>query len=180
MTHNPTLPPLDRVTEQLRTGEITPQQLGNRHAAPTHSAVWLAGCARDLAKGTDALFHGTRHLEAILGNGVLACSIYIPKVAFTRSPEEAAFWATLERDDDEGRGAILIFDRHRLSARYRLECWVGEGATLDEQEERVWGRHILLPAGLMGVVGEPYATRSRKERLTAHQTAKEMKYCMLR
>lgn len=180
MPNDPTLPLLDRVTSQLRSGEISPQQLGNRRTAPTHSAVWLAGCARDLAKGTDALFHGTRHLGAILGNAVLACSINVPKVAFTRSPEEAAYWATLERDDDEGRGAILVFDRHGLSAHYRLECCHDECATYDEQEERVWERHILLPAGLIGVVGEPYKSRSRKERLTAYETAKEMDYLMLR
>lgn len=180
MQNDPTFLPIDRVTSQLRSGELTPQQLANRRAAPTHSALWLVGCARDLAKGADVLYHGTRHPDAILGNAVLACSIVIPKVAFTRSPEEAAYWATLERDDDEGRGAILVFDRHRLSAHYRVECWVGEGATFDEQEERVWERHILLPAGLIGFVAEPYGTRSHKERLTAHERAKEMNYLMLR
>lgn len=170
------IPPLDRLTRMVRANEVP---LVKTHLEKkVGSAAWLARNAREQAKGTDALFHGTRHLEAILGNAVLACSIVVPKVAFTRSPEEAAYWAKLPRDDDEGRGAVLIFDRHRLAARYRLECWA---ETEDnEQEERVWERHILLPAGLIGIVSEPYEARTHNERLKARQTAQEMKYCMLR
>ena len=34
----------------------------------------------------------------------------------------AAHFATLPRDDDEGAGAILVFDRSSLNTRYKLEC----------------------------------------------------------
>ena len=46
MPNDPTFLPLDRVTEQLRSGELTPQQLANRRAAPTHSALWLVAGVR--------------------------------------------------------------------------------------------------------------------------------------
>ena len=44
------------------------------------------------------------------------------KVSLTRSAEVAAYWALLDRDDDEGRGAILIFDQRSLERRYKVEA----------------------------------------------------------
>jgi hypothetical protein len=43
-------------------------------------------------------------------------------VSFTRSPEVAAYFALLERDDDEGRGSVFIFDRQSLERRYKVEA----------------------------------------------------------
>src|SRR5262245_21733604 len=64
----------------------------------------LAGMARQKAMDRDVLYHGTRFAELIQKTGVLFYSDPgDPKVSFTRSPEVAAYWALLERDDDEGR-----------------------------------------------------------------------------
>jgi len=45
------------------------------------------------------------------------------------------------RDDDEGSGAILIFDRASLKTRYKLECHADQcwrdGKIVNEFEERV-------------------------------------------
>ena len=68
----------------------------------------------------DALYHGTRFAELILKTGVLFYSDPgDPKVSFTRSPEVAAYWALLERDYDEGRGSVFVFDRQSLNADTR-------------------------------------------------------------
>ena len=84
-------------------------------------ARWLSVKARGFARGRDALFHGTRYRGLILASGFLKFSVIGPKcVCFSRSPEIAAFSATLPRDDDEGSGTILIFDRRsELDPRFR-------------------------------------------------------------
>ena len=135
----------------------------------------LAAGAREQGKGAECLFHGTRHPNAILSSGRLACSLVIPKIAFSRSPEEAAYWATLSRDDDEGRGAVLVFDRRQLSTRYHIQCAVDPGSSADEQEELIWSRHVALRDGLITFVSEPYLARSHDERLTAREIAERMK-----
>jgi hypothetical protein len=72
----------------------------------------------------------------------------------SRSPETAAYFALLERDSDEGRDAILIFDRQSLRCRYRVEpwhdnFWDDEAGRTDEMEERIWesvtdvARHLI-------------------------------------
>ena len=69
------------------------------------------------------LFHGTRYAELILKTKVLFRTGFSDqKVSLTRSAEVAAYWALLDRDDDEGRGAILIFDRRSLERRYKVEA----------------------------------------------------------
>ena len=66
-----------------------------RHLKYTKAIRQLAGMARQKAMDRD---------------GVLFCSDPgQPKVSFTRSPEVAAYWALLERNDDEGRGSVFIF-----------------------------------------------------------------------
>jgi hypothetical protein len=67
----------------------------------------LAGLARKMAMNRNVLYHGTRYARSILRSGVLFTAYPgKPKVAFTRSPEVAAYWALMERFNDEGRGAI--------------------------------------------------------------------------
>ena len=83
----------------------------------------LAGMARQKAMCRDVLFYGTRYAELILKRGVLFRSgLGDQKVSLTRSAEVPAYWALLDRDDDEGRGAILIFDRRSLERRYKVEA----------------------------------------------------------
>ena len=69
------------------------------------------------------LFHGTRYAELILKTKVLFRTGFgDQKVSLTRSAEVPAYWALLDRDDDEGRGVILIFDRRSLERRYKFEA----------------------------------------------------------
>jgi hypothetical protein len=78
--------------------------------------------ARALAWGQDVLFHGTRYRESILASGILKFTPTANTLSFTRSPDVAAHWAALPRDDEEQAGTILVFDRSSLRARYKLEC----------------------------------------------------------
>ena len=68
----------------------------------------LSAKAREIARGGDALFHGTRYRGLILARGSLkAADVGANCVSFSRSPEVAAFSAILPREDDERSGAIL-------------------------------------------------------------------------
>jgi hypothetical protein len=128
---------------------------------PADPQLWLAERARELAVGVNALFHGTPYPNAVLASGTLEASPVCQVVCFSRSPHEAAFWATLPRDDNEDWCAVLVFDRSRLSMRYRLESWHDGMAQVHEQEERIWGRDVLLTAGLIGVASQPSSAAAR-------------------
>jgi hypothetical protein len=142
----------------------------------------LAQLARHIAGQTDALYHGTRNLRGILATGkfVFGTSGGDPVVCMTRSPEEAARWATLERDDDEGRGAILVLSRASLQTRYRVrpfhdEFWDNETYCYDEAEERIWRRDVEFAPHLIGIVAERQrASTSREHRLRAHLSRKDV------
>ena len=128
--------------------------------------VWLAQRARDLAAGINPLFHGTRYPNLILKYGSLEPDTITGVICFSRSPEAAAYFATMERENDEGRGAIFVFDRDRLAMRYRLEL-VDHSAVIEELEERVCSRCVSLGAGLLGFVGQPAPRRPPQERRQA-------------
>ena len=128
---------------------------------PADPQLWLA--ERGLAVGVNALFHGTPYPNAVLASGTLEASPVCAVVCFSRSPHEAAFWAILPRDDNEDTCAVLVFDRNRLSMRYRLEPWHDDMAQVDEQEERIWGRDVSLTAGLIGVASQPASGKGRRE-----------------
>lgn len=95
------------------------------------------------------LYHGTRYASQILSDN----TIRLPPsgytmISLTRSPVIAQYWAELERDGDEQRGAILVLDRDKLRTRYRLEPfhdpWCDDAAFIkDEMEEMIWGRPIV-------------------------------------
>jgi hypothetical protein len=125
------------------------------------SSTTLALQTRAIARGRDVLYHATRYRELIFASGLLALS-NSGGVYFTRDVETAVHWATLPRDD-EGEGAILVFDRPSLRARYRLEPFIyAEGE--NEFEEVVWGRNVKIAPHLIGLVSTPTATLSRKAR----------------
>lgn len=129
----------------------------------------LSTKAREIARGRDALFHGTRYRGLILASGFLKFSEVAPNcVSFSRSPEVAAFSATLPRDDDEGSGAILIFDRASLKTRYKLEChadhWLRDGQIVNEFEECVYVRDVEIAPHLIGLISTPIATLPPKAR----------------
>jgi hypothetical protein len=132
--------------------------------------------ARAIARGQYVLFHGTRHRERVLESGFLRPSPASQAVAFSRSARVAAHFATLPRDDDEGVGAILVFDRASLKTRYRLECiadgWVADPsefnelwrAAHDEFEECVFARNVLIAPHLIAMIATPISSLSHKQR----------------
>ena len=69
-------------------------------------------------------------------------------MAFSRSPRVAAHFATLPRDDDEGVGAILVFDRPSLKTRYKLECIDNGWATDASEFNEFWRDKHDEPAGV--------------------------------
>jgi hypothetical protein len=89
------------------------------------------------------------------------------RVSLTRSAEVAAYWALLERDNDEGRGAILIFDRQSLERRYKVEpnpeaYWHTNTLFHDEAEEEIWDDVIDIGNHLVGFVSGPSARGARR------------------
>jgi hypothetical protein len=69
------------------------------------------------------------------------------QIAFTRSPEVAAHFAFLDRDNDEGTAAVFVFSRSKLRNHFRLEpfhdpIWDTPSSQNDEMEERIWRRDI--------------------------------------
>jgi len=139
-----------------------------RHLKYTEAVRRLAGMARQKAMDRDALYHGTRYAELILNTGVLFYSDPgQPKVSFTRSPEVAAYWALLERDDDEGRGSVFIFERQSLERRYKVVAnpkvyWHTKTLFHDEAEEEIWANVIDIGNHLIGLVSGPTGWRSHK------------------
>ena len=131
---------------------------------PPNVEEWLARQARGLASGLNPLFHGTRYLSSILSDGYLKPTGDPEAVRFSRSADAAAYWATMERGEGEdGRGAILVFDRDRLNARYRLEL-IDDSLYIAEQEELVSGRNVPLGLALIGIISERFPNRPREIR----------------
>jgi hypothetical protein len=130
---------------------------------PTNDEARLARWAREQASGLSALFHGTRHLSCILSDGYLKSTGNPAMVRFSRSADAAAYWAMMERDDDDGRGAILVFDRDRLRTRYRLEL-IDESLYIAEQEECIPSRNVPLGLTLIGIISEQFRIRPREIR----------------
>jgi hypothetical protein len=99
---------------------------------------------REMHYGQNVLYHGTRQFKTIMKDGVLKAA-GSGGVSLTRSPDVAAHWASLARDEEAGAG-VLVFDRASLATRYRLspfhdQHWFGDYGG-DEMEETIWGRDI--------------------------------------
>ncbi len=126
----------------------------------------LSERARTLAGKTPAYFHGTRYSNSILATGRLLC-FPSPRcdhaVCFSPDPCVAAHWATVDRSEDDGFGAIFIFDRRLIRLRYKIvkvdTTWEKDGR---EREERVQSRDVLLSDGLIGFVSQPNTLRNRR------------------
>jgi hypothetical protein len=125
---------------------------------PPNIEVWLARQARELASGLNPLFHGTRYPNSILSDGYLKSAGNPEVVCFSRSADAAAYWATIEREGEDGRGAVFVFDRDRLSARFRLEL-IDDSLYIAEQEEFISGRDVPLGPALIGITSEQFPNR---------------------
>ena len=135
----------------------------------TAEARSLAKKARQIARSQDVLFHATRYRRSVLASGKLMfAQSGSPVVSFTRSPDVAGDLATLPRDDDEGSGAILIFDRASLRTRYKLEChddkWECYEGRIDEFEECVVERDVEISPHLIGLVAQPIYSQTAEAR----------------
>jgi hypothetical protein len=109
--------------------------------------------AREIGRGHDAIYHGTRYPEKVLRSGELRPDI-TRKISLSRSPEVAAHFALLLDDDwvDEWAPAVLVLNRSTLVQMYRLEPWhYGEA---DEQEEVIRRRTVRFRKHLLGVIRE--------------------------
>jgi hypothetical protein len=122
----------------------------------TDREIIMARLARKIGRGHDAIFHGTRHLPAVMREGKLLPSKWGQKaVFFTRSPELASYWANMMGSErDHYSGGILVFDRGTLTRTYRLEPSRYTNDWSDEREESIWGRPINFRRHLLGVVRE--------------------------
>jgi hypothetical protein len=115
------------------------------HIEYTTAERELAWLARKLATNRDVLYHGTRYRHSILKMEVLfrpEVGDAVFAVSLTRSPEVAAYWALLKRDNDEGRGSIFVFDRQSLASRYKIQFnpevyWLSDTTFHDEAEEQI-------------------------------------------
>ena len=132
-----------------------------QHIEYSNAERELAGAARQTAMNRDVLYHGTRYPELILRTGVLfRADGGEEKVCLSRSPEVAAYWAFTERDDDEGRATILIFDRRSLERRYEINSnpepyWHTDTLYHDEAEEEIRDHIIDIGTHLVGFVSSP-------------------------
>jgi hypothetical protein len=114
----------------------------------------FARLARAIGRGHDPIYHGTRAPEEVLGTGRLRPDP-TGKISFSRSPEVAAYFATLIGDwSCRWVPALLVLNRSSLIQNYRLDPWRYRENWVDEQEEVVWGRTISLRKHLLGVVRE--------------------------
>jgi hypothetical protein len=147
----------------------SPAPLGENYWTPDNpEARALVKMARQIARGRDVLFHGTRFRNSILASGILKFSESGSfGVSFSRSPAVAAYWASLLRDDDEGNGAIFIFDRRSLQSRYKLECHADSFARINEFEERVVARNVEIAPHMIGLVALPMVRQRSEARATA-------------
>lgn len=130
----------------------------NSHYFHSPQARVLATSARTICTAGGLLYHGTPASAEIMKTGALLYSgCGMPAVSFSRSPEVAAYWAVLPRDEPFEVAAVLAFSRRALQATYRLEpfsFFEGSADPLeDEMEEIVFGRVVEnLSRSLAGIV----------------------------
>jgi hypothetical protein len=141
------------------------------HITYTTAERKLAWLARKLATNRDVLYHGTRYRQSILKMEVLfRPPVGVPVVCLTRSPEVAAYWALLKRDNDEGRGSIFVFDRQCLASRYEITCspevyWHSDTTFHDEAEEQIFEDVTKIGDHLIGIVSGPTVKLSQRHKI---------------
>ena len=136
----------------------------------------LAAIAHHKSDHRDVLYHGTRYAQSILDTDVLFCSEIVGQVCLTRSPEVAAYWAMMDRDDDEGCASIFVLNRQSLEKVYELKpktevFWHSATLFHDEAEEEIWDNVIGIRQHLVAVVAGPTKT------ITPEHRNRNWKYC---
>ena len=150
------------------------------HIEYTTAERELVLLARKLATNRDVLYHGTRYRQSILKTETLfRPEVGVDAVSFTRSPEVAAYWALLNRDDDEGRGSILVCDRQSLASHYKIKCnpqvyWHGDTAFHDEAEEQIFDNVTKIGDHLIGIVSGPTVKLSQRHKILNREFEKMM------
>lgn len=150
------------------------------HIEYTTAERELALLARKLATNRDVLYHGTRYRQSILKTETLfRPEVGVDAVFFTRSPEVAAYWALLKRDDDEGRGSILVCDRQSLASRYKIKCnpqvyWHSDTTFHDEAEEQIFDNVTKIGDHLIGIVSGPTVKLSQRHKILNRESEKMM------
>jgi hypothetical protein len=137
-------------------GEFTPtaeEVRIERQVERPAKARALAKVLRPLVRTSKPLlFHGTQRPNQILTQNTLKCSdAGTCSVHFTRELTVAAFFVLLDKhENDDGIGAILVFDRDRLAQDYSLKCFRDKSLDqipylhdFNEADERVYRRDII-------------------------------------
>jgi hypothetical protein len=117
----------------------------------------MARLAKNIGRGRDVIYHGTRALPEVMRAGKLIPPDLAERaVFFTRSPEVAAYFACLRGEKKERRSpGVLILDRSSLRQCYRLEPnRYDHFHGRNEREEAVWGRIVSFRRHLVRVVSE--------------------------
>jgi hypothetical protein len=152
------------------------------HIKYTTAERELALLARKLATNRDVLYHGTRYRHSILKMEILfrpEVGDAVFAVSLTRSPEVAAYWALLKRDDDEGRGSILVCDRQSLASHYKIKCnpqvyWHSDRIFHDEAEELILDDVTKIGNHLIGIVSGPTVKLSQRDKILNREFEKLM------
>jgi hypothetical protein len=154
------------LSDQLATVEFVLRDLGKERSGPkvyreldelTDRERVMARLAKNIGRGRDVIYHGTRALPDVMRAGkLIPADLAECAVFFSRSPEVAAYFASLMGEKEERRSpGILILDRNSMRQRYRLEPnRYDPFHRHNEREEAVWGRSVSFRRHLLGVVSE--------------------------
>jgi len=108
--------------------------------------------AREIGRGHDPIYHGTRAPLEVLRSGKLKPD-GTSKVSLSRSPEVAAHFALLLGDGIvRWSPVVLVLRRSSLVQIYRLDPWRYGEDWHDEQDEVIWDRTVSFRRHLLGVV----------------------------
>jgi hypothetical protein len=110
------------VLRDLRKKRSRPQIYRELDELTEHERV-MARMAKDIGRGRDVIYHGTRALREVMRAGkLIPANLAESAVFFTRSSEVAAYFACLMGEKKERRSpGVLILDRSSLRQCYRLE-----------------------------------------------------------
>jgi hypothetical protein len=122
----------------------------------------MSKLAKELGRGRDVIYHGTRNLRAVMRTGKL-----LPPHAgergifFSRSAELAAHFACLQgaAADERRTPGVLVLDKRSLSYCYRITpSRYDQFSARNEREEVIWHRPVNFRRHLIGVVSDADVT----------------------